>query len=426
MTSDAQPAQTSPQTPAKPLSIAEVFRIPAVRRLWIAQMVSVFGDFLALFAVLSHVSFHLHATPAQVTGISIAFMLPFALIGPLAGVFVDRWNVKKTMIVSDLLRAGIVVALVFVDGLWPIYGLLFLLSTVSTFFVPAQSVTVRTIVPPHGLMSANALIQQAMQFARIVSPALAGALVAAFGPASAYLVDATSFFVSAGLVATLVILREPSRPAPGTHPVRAVVDDLLTGVRFIVTHPLLSFVIVAMACGMFAVACFGPLVAVYVRDILHSSEVVFGVVNAMIGVGMIAGSLFATRLANRKGRGARGHIVVVGLLIMGAFIAFLAAIPRIWATGVGLFGVGVGVVFVFVSASALVQGLTPVALVGRVSSSLWAVLSLAQLGGLTISASTAARIGVVNLFYASAGMLAVMSAVGLAALPKDSAPRPAS
>jgi MFS family permease len=411
-------------TPAPPaqLTLTEVFRMPAVRRLWVAQVVSVFGDFLALFAVLSHVSFHLHATPAQVTGISISFMLPFAVVGPLAGVFVDRWNVKRTMISSDLLRAAIVIALVFADGLWAIYGLLFLMSTVSAFFVPAQSVTVRTLVPAHGLVATNALMQQAMQFARILSPAIAGALVAAVGPASCYFLDAGSYFVSAGLILTLTIVREPARPAPGSHPVRAVLDDLGTGIRFIFTHPLLTFVIVAMACGMFAVSCFGPLIAVYVRDILHSSEVVFGVVNAMIGVGMIGGSLVAARLAQQLPKsGAKGQIVVVGLLIMGCAVAFVAAIPAIWATAVGLFGLGVGVVFVFVSASAMVQGLTPIALVGRVSSSLWAVLSLAQLAGLVLSASSAAKIGIVNLFYASAAMLGVMSLLGLVAQPKGEA-----
>ena len=415
-------APAAASTAPPPLTLGDVFRMRPVRRLWAAQMVSVFGDFLALFAVLSHVSFRLHATPAQVTGISIAFMLPFAVVGPVAGVFVDRWNVKRTMIASDLLRAAVVAALAFVDGLWPIYALLFLMSTVSAFFVPAQSVTVRTIVPAHGLVAANALIQQAMQFARILSPALAGALVAAFGPASAYLIDAATYVVSAALIATLVIAREPARPAVGAHPVRAVLGDLATGVRFIVTHPLLTFVIVAMACGMFAVACFGPLIAVYVRDVLHSSEVVFGVVNAMIGVGMIGGTLVASRLARWGGRSQpRGHIVVVGLLTMGAAVAFVAAVPAVWATATGLFGLGVGVVFVFVSASAMVQGLTPLELVGRVSASLWAVLSVAQLAGLVLSASSAATLGIVNLFYASAAMLAAMSALGLAAMPKRDA-----
>src|SRR5215471_19732468 len=108
-------------TAAPPLTIREVLKIKAVRRLWAAQVVSVFGDFLAIFAVLSYVSFKLHATAVQVTLISISFMIPFALIGPVAGVFVDRWNVKRTMIASDLIRAVLAFGLVFTGTLSQIY-----------------------------------------------------------------------------------------------------------------------------------------------------------------------------------------------------------------------------------------------------------------------------------------------------------------
>ena len=83
------------------LSMREVMRIPAFRRLWLVQSVSLLGDFLALFAVLSYASFKLHATAAQVTFISVAFLIPFAFFGPIAGVFVDRWDLKRTMIQAE-------------------------------------------------------------------------------------------------------------------------------------------------------------------------------------------------------------------------------------------------------------------------------------------------------------------------------------
>jgi MFS family permease len=409
---------SAPTNPPQQLGLADVFKLAPLRRLWLGQVVSVFGDFLALFAVLTHVSFELHATPAEVTGISIFFMLPFALVGPLAGVFVDRWNVKRTMIASDLIRAAIVLALIGAGNLRTIYLLLFLMSTVSTFFVPAQSVTIRAIVPPEGLMAANALLQQAMQLARIVSPALAGALVSWLGAASCYGLDAVSYLFSAAMIAGIAIAREPSKPAPGSHPVRAVLDDLSTGVRFIFTHPVLTFVIVAMSAGMFAVSCFGPLIAVYVRDVLKSSAIVYGAVNAMIGVGMIAGTLVSTKLAGGR---SGGQLVIAGLATMGVFVLVMASIRSIPAAAVGMFGVGVGVVLVFVSASTMIQGQTPIPLVGRVSSSLWALLSMAQLAGLVLSGSTAQRLGIVNLFFASAGLLALMAAVGFLALPREPA-----
>src|SRR5689334_15187444 len=148
-------------SPASTLTFGEVFRTPAFKRLWIAQLVSVFGDFLAIFAVFSIVTFQLHGTPVQVTMILVAFLTPLAIVSPIAGVFVDKWNVRWTMIGSDLIRGVLVIALIFVRDLWAIYTIFFLLATVSAFFIPAQSVALRSVVPQRGLMAANALMQQA-------------------------------------------------------------------------------------------------------------------------------------------------------------------------------------------------------------------------------------------------------------------------
>src|SRR5215813_13732487 len=187
---------------AKQLSFGEVLALRPVRQLWIAQIVSIFGDFLALFAVLSYVSFRLMATPAQVTLISVAFLIPFAVLGPVAGVFVDRLDARQTMITSDLIRAALAFGLVFASGLNQIYAILFALSAVSTFFVPAQTVMIRTITPREGLLAANALMQQAFQVVRIISPAIAGAMVNWVGAKPAYYFDGASFIFSASLIAT--------------------------------------------------------------------------------------------------------------------------------------------------------------------------------------------------------------------------------
>ena len=74
-------------------------------------------------------------------------MLPQAFVGPAAGVFVDRWNLKRTMIGSDLIRALLVMGFIFSTQLWQIYATLILLSAVSSFFQPAQSIAIRCIVP---------------------------------------------------------------------------------------------------------------------------------------------------------------------------------------------------------------------------------------------------------------------------------------
>src|ERR1700753_3393176 len=164
-------------TPGTPLSFSEVLRLRPVRRLWIAQIVSVFGDFLAVFAIVAVVTFRLHGPATQVAIVVVSFMAPLAIVSPVAGVFVDRWHVKHTMIASDLIRGVLVLGLVFVRDINAIYAILFTMSVVSAFFVPAQSVAVRTLVPMAGLMAANGLMSQAQQGALILAPSVAGELV---------------------------------------------------------------------------------------------------------------------------------------------------------------------------------------------------------------------------------------------------------
>src|SRR2546422_1431693 len=155
---------SSPATaaaPAAPMSFRDVLRIDVMRRVWYAQIISLFGDWLALFAVIAVVSFAMHGTPKQIIGVQIAYMLPIVFVGPVAGVFVDRWPLKPTLVSSDLIRAVLALLLIASTQVWHVYAVLGALSCVSAFFAPAQTVTIRAHVPPAGLVSSNALMQMA-------------------------------------------------------------------------------------------------------------------------------------------------------------------------------------------------------------------------------------------------------------------------
>src|SRR5882762_1854515 len=139
------------------MSFREVLAIDVMRRVWFAQVISLFGDFLALFAVIAVVTFRMNGTAAQVTGLQIAYMLPIVFVGPIAGVFVDRWPLTPTLVSSDLIRACLALLLITATTVWQVVLVLAALSCVSAFFGPAQTVTIRSHVPTPGLMSANAL-----------------------------------------------------------------------------------------------------------------------------------------------------------------------------------------------------------------------------------------------------------------------------
>jgi MFS family permease len=389
-----------------------------MRRVWYAQLVSLLGDFLALFAVISVVAYRMHGTPQQVTGVQIAYMLPLALLGPLAGVFVDRWPLKPTLVSSDLIRAGLVLVLFATTSMWQIYLVLCALSCVSSFFGPAQSVTIRTYVPPHGLISANALMQMGMMGTRVVGPAAAGALVAAFGQRICYALDFASFLVSAALITSVAIVRPPAPPRAETanNRVQAVVHDMGEGIRFIIHHAAISFVVLAMAAGLFVIGCFGPLIAIYVREWLHAKAGTFGMVSAMVGIGMMAGMPVVRRLS---GTVPNATLVLGGLAGIGLGALLLGAFTFVPTAMLATFTLGFTFSGVIVPAQTLLQRETPHQLMGRISSTVMSVVFFAQLLGLILSGVLAQVLGVRAVFFLCAALAWVLTGAGKMLLNTD-------
>jgi len=397
-------------TPPAPLSMREALKIPGFKRLWLAQGVSILGDFLAIFGVINLITFRWHGTPLQVTNVMIAYIIPITIVAPLAGVFVDRWNVKRTMIASDLIRSVLILGLIFVTRLEHIYVIFLLVSTVSSFFGPAQSVTLRTLVPVHGLLSANALMSQAFYTMRIIAPAAAGLLVYWLGESSCFYLDTVSFIFSAAMLSTIVVMRVVSQKSgAGEKSVRGLLRDYTAGSRFVLTHPAISFVMMAMMTAMFVLSCFSPLISVYVRDQLHAGTRAFGLISAMIGVGLIVG----TQTVNAVAKGlSKKHVALSGIFGLSFATFVLALFKTSLLAGVSMFGIGFAIAFIVVPAQTLMQQETPPEMLGRVSSSFMAVFSLSQLLGLVLSGSLADMIGIRRLFLYSAVLLTVLTAAG--------------
>lgn len=410
----AAPPALDPELPM-PMSMGEVLGITMMRRLWIAQIISIFGDFLVLFAVIAVLTFKLHATASQVTGVQVAYLLPIAILGVIAGVFVDRWPLKPTMISSDAVRAGLVLLLVEATRLWHFYGVLAAISVVSSFFAPAQGVAIRTAVPLHGLRAANALMQQVMFGMRILGPAVAAFLVASFGPISCYLADSASFAISALLICSVAFAHH-SKPAPRPVATRAEPSalgriwlDMKEGIDFIAHHASLLFVILALASGMFVIGCFGPLIAIYVRDILQGSTRIFGIASALIGVGMLIGINALTSLAKQV---KNSVLVYSGLAGIAIGLALMVGATYVWSTLLGNFVIGMAVAGIVIPAQTMIQHETPHALMGRVGSTVMSLVFTAQVSGLVLSGFLAAAIGVRGVFAVCAILLALLIAVG--------------
>jgi len=367
-------------------------------RLWLAQTVSVLGDFLALFAVQVAIVFRMHGSARDMAGVFVASLAPSVVLGPVAGVFADRWgHPRRTMIASDLARGVLILLLACANTVPQICAISFAMSCLTSFFAPAQAITIPLLVPRAGLLAANARMQQSMQVARIASPAMASVLVAVFGERVCYGADSASFFLSAALLATLRYPRAVTRA-----PARAVIRDLGAGIRFLFTDSRFSFVALSMTAGTFAAGCFIALASLYVRDVLHRGPPVLGMIASLIAAGTVVGSAGLSGCA--RGRDP-GRLIGGGMAGVGASILLIAAVPTATAVLIGSAAMGLGVAVVVIAASVMLQGETPPELRGRVSGASAALTALAQLAAMLLSGIWAARLGIRGVFAVSAALL---------------------
>lgn len=405
-------ATAAPASPPAPLSFRDVLRIEVMRRVWFAQVISLFGDFLALFAVIAVVTFRMHGTAAQVTGLQIAYMLPIVFVGPIAGVFVDRWPLKPTLVSSDLIRAVLALLLIPSTSVWQVYLVLGALSCVSAFFGPAQQVTIRAHVPVQGLMAANALMQIAFMGSRIIGPAAAGAIVAAFTPRVCYLLDVFSFVASAALIGSLIIVRPSTMQAASgssSNRIHRIWIDMKQGMTFILHHAAILFFVIAMAAGLFTIGCFGPLISIWVRDTLQASPRLFGFVSGNVGVGMLVGTQVVRRLSRHF---SDTGLVLSGLIGIGAGVLLLGAVPHIAAALTATFVIGFAFGAIMVPAQTLIQRETPHDMLGRVGSTNASVIFLGQILGLAASGVLAQFVGVRVVFFLCAALSVALAGGG--------------
>ncbi len=388
------------------VTFGQVLRNGRFLRLWTAQLISSFGDWLAILAIFSLVTFRWHGSPYQIAGIFLSFTAPFAFIGPIAGVFADRWNLKRTMIGSDLIRAVIVALLALATELWQVYALMVLLSSVSCFFVPAQGATIPLLVKKEELLVANALNTQTIHFTKILGPALGGLLVTTMGEMACFVIDAVSFVVSAALLARISVERPAAVERRG---VGAVLHDLGEGLRFLWQHAALRFVAIAIMTATFAIGFFDALIAPYVRDVLREEANVFGYMMSAIGLGTVAGSLAIGKFTQHW---SRVLLVVIGIFGLGAAVAMLAITTQTLPALAGSLVLGVAVSAVIVPSQTLTQEETPHNLLGRVGSTSASVTMVSLMVGVILGGTLAERYAIREVYLGTAVALGLVAVGG--------------
>jgi MFS family permease len=297
------------------------------RQLWLGQVVSQMGDWFDTIALYT-IILSLTGSGRDIGLLLVARFVPSFIFGPISGVVADRFSRRTIMIVSDLLRAVVVLGFLFVrraDQLWIIYVLTVIQLALSTFFEPAKTAAIPSIVADNELVPANAISSVTWSVMLTLGAAIGGLITGWFGTDVSFVLDAGTFLLSAALIASVKFPRRPAREKSKLTVSRALgISEMLEGARYVKDRPrVLATLLVKPAWGLGGgiltlLAVFGE----RVFPLGKSAATGIGALFAARGIGTAVGPIIARRFS---GEGAKRMQSTIGIafLIGGAFyIAF--------------------------------------------------------------------------------------------------------
>lgn len=415
------------------------------RLLFVGQTISLLGDQISTYTLILWVVNVIAAgrswAPLAMSALLVASIAPNLLVGPLAGVFVDRWDHRATMIWVDAVRAGLWFSLVAFTGVIPLpffaHGsvpqlvqfialctITFMSNICSQFFSPASTVLLSQVVPEEKLPQAVGWNQTMRAFAVIVGPPLAAPLLFTLGIEWALLIDALSFICS--LLTIWAIRLPPFVPARKPH--SNLRSEFVEGIHFSVSNVTVRAIIITSFIATFGVGAFDALYVFFLADNLHAATALIGLGAAALGIGALTGAFAAGKIAHQVGL---KRLLYLSLLGIGLLLVVVSRLVSFGPALVVFCFLGVLQAALRIASSPLLLKETPRHMLGRVVAILNPLSTLASLVSATVAGYLAGVLlvrlrwqllgtifGPVDTTFIAIGLLFLFSALyALCALP---------
>ena len=341
---------------------------------------------------------------------AIAIALAQLLVGLFAAVMVDRWSRRRVMIVSDLVRAGLVLGFLAVtsgERLWFLYLIAFTQSAVGTFFNPAGATLLAELLPAERLLTANSSFRDMSRVvAGVGGVALAGLLASVDSIAAVFLIDAATFAMSAALVARVAAPPARRRRAPSRF-----ARDLGDGLVLIRRSRMVVGVITVGSVAMFGLGAVNVLLVPFVVGDLGASEAWFGGLEGAMVAAMVGSAAVVAAAAQRINP---MRLISAGAVGLGAGVAGLALTQAAWQLLPLMFAAGACVTPLQAAVTTLLQTKVPHELRARTQAAFATLIAGANLASMSLVGAAAAVAGVRGVLVA-AGFVVVSA--GVAARP---------
>ena len=387
--------------------------------LWFGGLVSLTGDWMLRIALPAYV-FDLTGSTLATGAMFIAATVPNVLLGSMAGVFVDRWDRQRTMVIINLILAVGLLPLLVVRSaelLWIVYVVAFGQSLLAQFFGPAENALLPNLVGEEHLMAANSMNALNNNLARLIGPALGGVLAITLGLTGVALIDAATFLLAALLIA---LIRQPdgakavavAETAPRLF--SAIWNEWLAGLQMVRSERVLTVLFTIAAITALGEGVLSVLFIPFVTDVLRGEALELGWLMSAQAVGGLLGGMLLARVGSllKPLRTIGPSALMFGLIDLAIFNypAFFAGftIALVLFVVVGLPGAAFSASF-----STLLQRRVVDSYRGRVFGALNTTIALIMLGGMGLASIAGDVVGIVPVIniqgfgYIVAGLLAL-------------------
>src|SRR4026207_2306316 len=367
------------------------------RQLWLGQVVSQMGDWFDTIALYTLI-LQLTGSGRDVGLLLVARFIPSFFFGPISGVIADRFSRQRIMIISDILRAVVVLGFLFVrraDQLWIIYVLTVLQLGLSTFFEPAKTAAIPSIVEDRELVAANAISSVTWSAMLTIGAALGGFITGLFGTDVAFVLDAATYLLSAALIASIRVPKRKKRERQKVSLGRLLgITETIEGIKYVKDRPrVLAALLVKPAWGigggiLTLLAVFGERIFPVGKDAAGGIGVLF----TARGIGTAVGPIVARRIAGEGNRRMQASIGIAFLIGGVFYILFGSATSFILALVVlGIAHCGGSILWVF--STVLLQRAVVDSFRGRVFAAELALLTLTMAASNYLTGELLDRVG---------------------------------
>ena len=377
-------------------------------RLWLAQAVSLTGDAVFDITVMLWVAVVLAKgqpwAPAAASGVLIAAAVPVLTVGPLAGVWIDRWDKRRIMMTADASRAVVIASLLLVAGsghrlplaaeLAAVYAVVAVESALAQFFNPSRLALIGLVVAPGDRPLASGRLQATASAASIIGPPIAAPLLFTAGLQWAIVIDAASFVLSFAAIRAIRLPVKSNRP--GARP--GFGAELRAGLRFFVTCPTLVAMIAGVIVCTLGTGALNALEIFFLRDNLHAGASWLGTFSAAIGTGAVAGALLGGWAGRRTGP---ARVFWLGMVAGGLLLLIYSRLTQLGPALIVVAAVGGTFGAINAAAPPIFLAVIPPDMVGRVMSVFNPLQQVANIGSLAAAGFLAGT--VLHGFHANVG-----------------------